>query len=926
MFCAFAFAQELPPVQNFDPIAYNAENQNWAISQSAEKLIYVANNKGLLEFNGATWQLYTLPNQSIMRSVKVVGNRIYSGSFMEFGYWQKNDVGTLDYLSLTNRMGIELLEDEEFWNIINIDNYIVFQSLKRIYIYNATDGSISHINSKSVITSIFEVNQSVYFQRLNEGIFKIELGKDVLVSDDELVKGNEVINIFSEDKGLLILTRNNGFYKLKNGLLTEWGGNINAILSNYSVYDGIRLKDQSLALGTISHGLIYLNEKGDLLYELDQNEGIYNNTVLSLFEDADGNIWLGLDNGISYINTHSPIREYTDRNGELGSVYTSAINGGNLYLGTNQGLFYKNLERNDGFNFIQGTQGQVWNLKVIDQTLFCCHDSGTYTIKDNRAERISSIKGTWNITMLSYNSNLLLQGNYDGLYVLEKTNNSWRLRNKIKGFNNSSRYFEIFGNKIFVNHEYKGVFKIISDSTFSEVKKVSIYSLFKGFDSGIIKYNDNLLYSYVNGIYKYDGKSDKFVKDSLLSSFYNKDEYVSGKLIVDGKDNKLWIFTNSHISFISPGELSGSLKINRVPLKKELRNGFVGYENIMNLEGDYNKYLLGTTSGYITINFDAFKVKNFNVHIGSVKAEKSKNKSDTKNFLNKNLPGSFAHNENNLQISYYAPEFNKFLKPQFQYQLIGNYDDWSDWSEEADVVFENLPSGEYTFKIRAKIGDTLSNNVASYSFSIAKPWYLTNVMKVIYIATVFAFLMFMHMLYKRYYSNKRQKLIDENKRLLELAQTQNEKEIMKIKNEQLEKDIKSKSKELAVSTMSIVKKNELLAEIKNKILEANKANENLNPIINIIDKSLRKNDDWKLFKESINNVDRNFLDRLNKLHPDLSPNEIKLCAYLRLNLSSKEIAPMFNISTKSVEIKRYRLRKKMNLLSDENLTHYILTL
>ena len=149
---------------------------------------------------------------------------------------------------------------------------------------------------------------------------------------------------------------------------------------------------------------------------------------------------------------------------------------------------------------------------------------------------------------------------------------------------------------------------------------------------------------------------------------------------------------------------------------------------------------------------------------------------------------------------------------------------------------------------------------------------------------------------------------------------------MKIKNEQLEKDIKSKSKELAVSTMSIVKKNELLAEIKNKILEANKANENLNSIINIIDKSLRKNDDWKLFKESINNVDRNFLDRLNKLHPDLSPNEIKLCAYLRLNLSSKEIAPMFNISTKSVEIKRYRLRKKMNLLSDENLTHYILTL
>ncbi|MDZ7613349.1 MAG: two-component regulator propeller domain-containing protein [Flavobacteriaceae bacterium] len=353
MFCAIVFAQELPPIQNFAPKEYDAENQNWAISQSPEKLIYVANNKGLLEYNGATWKLYTLPNESILRSVKVVGDRIYTGSFMEFGYWQKNDVGNLDYSSLTNKMDIDLLEDEEFWNIIDIDDYIVFQSLKRIYIYNVIDGSMTNIKSNSTITNIFKVNQSVYFQRINEGIFKLEFGKEVLIFDDELVKGNEVINIFSKDKELLILTRDNGFYNLKNGLLEKWGGDSNELLSKVSVYDGIQLKDGSFALGTISHGLIYLNEKGDLLYQIDQNTGIFNNTVLSLFEDADNNIWLGLDNGITYINTRSPFREYTDDNGILGSVYTSAISGGQLYLGTNQGLFYKKLESNEGFRFIR---------------------------------------------------------------------------------------------------------------------------------------------------------------------------------------------------------------------------------------------------------------------------------------------------------------------------------------------------------------------------------------------------------------------------------------------------------------------------------------------------------------------------------------------------------------------------------------------
>lgn len=924
---SFINSQELPPIQNFSPKDYDAENQNWAISQSPEKLIYVANNKGLLEFNGATWQLYTLPNKPILRSVKVVNDRIYTGSFMEFGYWQKNDLGNLDYSSLSNEMDIELIEDEEFWNVISIDNYIVFQSLKRIYIYNVIDESISNIDSHTTITNIFKVNQSIYFQKINEGIFKIVSGKEVLVFDDELVKSNEVINIFSYDRELLILTRDNGFYNSKNGLLVKWREDSNELLSKVSVYDGIRLKDNSFALGTISHGLIYLNEKGGLLYYVDQNKGLFNNTVLSLFEDFDNNIWLGLDNGISYVNTKSPFREYKDDKGILGSVYTSIIYGGNLYLGTNQGLFYKNIKSNDAFSFIRGTRGQVWSLKVIDQTLFCGHHLGTFTIKDNQAEKISNIQGTWNITTINNSSNFLLQGNYDGLYVLEKSNNTWQLKNKIKGFNNSSRYFEILGNKIFVNHEYKGVFKIIVDSTFSKVKNVSIDTLIKGSDSGIIKYNEDILYSFIGGVYRYDSISEGFIKDSILSTVYTKDEYVSGKLIVDKKDNNLWVFTNSNISFISPGELTNTPKINNIPLKKEMRSGIFGYENILRFEDDYtNKYLLGTTRGYITVNLDALKVNNFQVHIGSLKAGSIKNNNEAKKLLNKNLSGEFRYNENNFEISYYTPEFNKFLKPQFQYQLIGIYDDWSNWSETSNVLFENLPFGDFTFNVRAKTGDTISNNVASYSFSIAKPWYLTNVMIAIYALAVVLFLLFMHTVYSRLHRKQRQKLIDENKRELKFVQTENEKEIIKIKNEQLETDFKGKSKELAVSTMHIVKKNELLAEIRKQILGANNTKEAMLPIVKIIDKSLQKNDDWKLFKEAFNNVDRRFLKKLNKLHPDLSPNDIKLCAYLRLNLSSKEIAPMFNISVKSVEIKRYRLRKKMNLLSDENLTNYILSI
>ena len=93
-------AQEHPPVEVYTSKDYGADTQNWSISQSKEKYIYVANNKGLLEFNGALWKLYKSPNESTIRSVNVIDDYIYTGCYNEFGYWQINDLGLLYYTSL----------------------------------------------------------------------------------------------------------------------------------------------------------------------------------------------------------------------------------------------------------------------------------------------------------------------------------------------------------------------------------------------------------------------------------------------------------------------------------------------------------------------------------------------------------------------------------------------------------------------------------------------------------------------------------------------------------------------------------------------------------------------------------------------------------------------------------------------------------
>ena len=922
-FSQWLLSQELPPIQNYTPSDYQAENQNWALSQADDKVMYIANNKGLLQFNGADWTLFPSPNESIMRSVKVVGDRIYTGCYMEFGYWVRDGQGMLRYTSLSADMQEDLLEDEEFWGIFNLEDWIVFQSLKRIYIYNIQTESINSIDTEDTLFRMFKVSNEIYFQENGKGVFKIDNGKSKLVYDDEVVLTDEIINIFQEDEELYMLTKHNGFYRDNNGVLDKFPTGLDDLPKKITVYSAIRLNDGSYALGTISNGLVLLDAGGALLNHIDQIKGLRNNTILSLMEDRDNNIWLGLDNGVSYVNLKSPIKVYRDNKGVVGSIYAAVVKDGILYLGTNQGLFHKELDGDSDFALIEGTQGQVWSLQEIDGTLFCCHHSGTYIVEGNAAKRITDVEGAWKISPLPKHQDLLLQGNYDGLYVLEKVEGNWKLRNKIDGFGNSSRYFETLGNKVFVNHEYKGIFKLDVDNDFSHVNTISMDTLIKGSESGIIKYRDNVFYAYREGVYKYQLESDAFVKDSLLSSIYNQDEYVSGKMVLDQNEENLWLFTNSNISLLLEGSLADTLLVKPIPLTEDMRDGIVGYENIANL-GEEGKYLLGTTSGYITLDVNGFKNKNFRVQIGRV--EKSDKQSRQWALVGTSSNAEFSSADNHVRFSFFTPEYYKLFKPQYQYQLEGIYNNWSNWSESYTTTFENLPHGDYTFRVRAKIGDQISNNVSTFTFSIARPWYISNVMLALYLLAFILGSFLIHQAYRRYYHKRQHKLIEKNKRDMELAKAQNEKEIIKIKNEQLQEEFRSKSNELAASTLSIIRKNELLSKVKDQLLSSVDDTSSIKPIIKVIDKNITQNDDWELFKEAFNNADRKFLKKLKKAHPNLSPNDVRLCAYLRLNLSSKEIAPLFNISVRSVEIKRYRLRKKMDLSHDDNLVDYILKL
>jgi len=878
-------AQELPPVVNYPPNVYNADNQNWMLTQASDKTIYIANNRGLLVFNGAQWGLYPSPNGTIIRGAKAVDNKVFTGAYMDFGVWDKNDSGILEYTSIVSKKKVSMVEDEHIWNIEHYGQYVLFQSLDRIYIYDMIGDKIQMITPDNQIFRLFLIGDDLFFQVKEEGLYTVEKGQPRLFNDNAIIKRERLINLFKIDGKLIGITTNKGFYDINEQDAEPWNVLENDQLQQITVYSAIQRENKSIVLGTIENGIIQLSPDGTVQYQIKKGSGLNNNTALALLEDADENLWIGLDAGIDCVNSQSAFHQYIDLSGKLGTTYASAVLNGYLYLGTNQGLFYKRENSTDAFIRMPGTEGQVWNLRVINNTLFCGHNNGTYIVEEDRQQLISNIEGTWDIKKIPGKENLLLQGNYDGLYVLEQRSGDWQVRNKIENFVNSSKHFEITEeNRILVSHEYKGVFELKVDAQYKGAEEVQAHtSINIGEHSSLSRLDEIIFYANKDGVFAYDVASRNFNREETLSSIFINDAFVTGKLIEDR--NKLWAFTKDNLICITRDKLDGAYAIKETPIPINLRNTVEGYESFIEVREN----------------------------------------EDTPELIPFTADSEFPSHKNNITFSFSVPEYDKFLTTEYSYLLEGQYENWSSWSTNPNISFENLPHNTYVFKAKARVGGQETTNELQYTFTISRPWYLSNTSIVGYIILTILLFIALNGFYKRYYKRQQELALDRTKKDMELKALESEKQIVELNNANLKQDIDSRNRELAVSTMNMINKNKTLNAIKNALLKTEKV-EDINAIVKLVDKTIEDEEDWNFFEEAFNHADKDFFRKVKEQHPSLTANDLKLCVYLRLNMSSKEIAPLLNISSRSVEIKRYRLRKKLHLSRDINLNDYFINL
>ena len=909
------YTQSLPPIQSFPMEEYAAGNQNWMLTQGSNNEIYIANNEGVLSFDAERWKLY--PTSSIVRSVAFFDGILYSGSYMDFGFWTKQPNGELTYQSIVEDHDIEIIEDEQFWNIYKIEDNLIFQSLNRILLFNRTTKEIKPIKPERPILKSFVVDDRLYFQLEGGGIYQYTpVGISYLFGESEFYD-TEVIEIFPLSDGLRVLTSSKGFFTYRNNFLRPWVV-LKSILKNELVYSGLQSSNGNFIIGTVANGLYILSENGRESKHFNFEKGLLNNTVLSIYEDKDLNLWLGLDNGINCVMTNSPLEMYYDSKGQLGTVYASVRFQNKLYIATNRGLFYRTLNFSDSeFSLVSGLSGQNWNLEIVNGVLFVGHDRGTFIVNRKTAIRIGSYIGAW--THRSINRNTILVGAYDGIHVLKRLNGVWKYGYKVSGFDISSRHLEtINANQVLISHEYKGVYHLTLSNDLKLAEDVRKLSVRRGRHASLAKLSDEVYYLSPNGMFSYNIDEQDFLPLSVSSLIFQNDSFLTGKMIVD-QQNRIWTFFEKNIVLLEKNIFDSSFSVQKIPLHSDLRKTNLGFENV----GDLNNgsFVIGTMNGFLNLSLNQYIIPKSQLFFTRITAFDIYQKENSLSLIEKS---NLSPEMNNIRFEFSAPYYSTLNAIQYQWYVEGYHTDWLPWSDLSFAEFKNLDYGDYTFYVRAQTGQQPIGEVVAYSFSVLYPWYISYWAIGIYFLVIILLSLFINNFYTRYYERKQIKYVEETKKELALKELSNTKALVEAKNDKLSQRIESKNRELAISTMSMIKKNTLLGAIKDQLIKVTEISE-LQNVVKNIDQNINNQDDWNFFEEAFNNADQDFLKKIKDLHPKLTPNDLRLCAYLRLNLSSKEIASLLNISSKSVEIKRYRLRKRMNLEHETNLIGYILS-
>ena len=965
----------LPPIFNYTPKAYQSNPQNHDAVQDDKGIMYFGNLWGILQFDGTEWTKIYLPNGASCTSLaKDENGTIFIGGRNEIGYLQTDSIGRKQYVSLVDKIPKAGRIFNEVWGTYATSEGVLFVSYEAL-LFKPKGKNEVQLLRKNIANAFFTDNKILVFD--HEGLSILKDGKlNTLISPKQLKKSFIRSVSFLDNKPLL--TTEDGLYIYGEGNLKLWDTPVNRMFASIGL-DKIRATtNNQLVFTSLLNGIVIANLKGEVLLHLNKATGLLANTILGCYVDKGNNIWIMSNAGISYIPLSDRFTFLNDYSGITGIPYSSAIYNGSLYLSTSEGLFKRKATQDysgiqQKFEKVKGVSGLIWNLFTYDNKLFCGQATGAYTIEGDKIEQILN-QGTWLFHPVK-GENLIIAGTYKGIVILEKKNGSWKYRNAITGFDISSRFLveDKFGD-LWISHGNKGIFQIRLNKLLTAVSKVKFYGKGNGlpadFDNTVYKINDDIIISGFKGVFVYNYQTEKIEPYTNLTKVLGVDAHIEH--LYQSSPKQIWtIYNEGLLAKINLSKNGYSI----VAETKRLRNNWVeSFIHVNALPG--GQLILGTQGGFavysgqndikssphLAYNAYVSKLETIDLHPETV----WNGYSVTETPVLKVLP----YQKRSLKISFAAPSFDDVQNTQYQFYLQGFDPDkqWSPWSNNSFKEYTNLREGKYYFHLRAINSDGKVSKENILAFEISPPWYRTWFAFTIYVL-IASFSVYMGFIKtKKWLRAERKKIeLDKQRKLREKqkeweeAALKKENELMKLQQEKLEiealnlqqqqllleqkkqtehdlftiqqgnleANLLAKNNELTSLTIHITQKNEVLSKIKSSLNKTirdtaeEETKKSLYQIEQLIEKNLNSNKEWEKFCEHFDLVHEGFLKKLQQNYPDLKASSLKLCAYIKMRLSSKQIAVLLNTEPESVIKARYRLRLKFNLQKDLSLEEFL---
>lgn len=922
-----------PRIIHYSRKDFNGDTQVWSMCQDQDGILYFGNNDGVLIFDGARWQKITLPNSSSVRSLLCTQTgKIYAGGFNEFGIIERDTYGKYSFKSLTDHLRQEERNLENIWAIHEVQDHVVFRSFSRLVALSAN--KVFTIPSSNFYYSTVTGNRLLLADP--EGLKSLNLKSlqfEKLLRSDQL--HGEIISAvvpgFSENQ-ILIFTKAGLSYTFD--LQTRQFSFFRDYLSqtpNNQILSVIKSKGGNLYLGTLSSQIMVLDQTGAPVQTEPHFMELQDNTVLNLYESAEGNIWALLNNGIDCINISSPVSILF----ENASVFDAMILGGKIYAATNQGVFVSERIVNNPyfatlhFTKMSGLEGQTWSLLQVEGKVLCSHDRGLFLLTAQGITPLFSEEGVWKVLPIRDQPDLYFVCTYAGIYMMHYTAGRFTVEKQIDGFHESSRDI-IQGDEpgvFWICHGYKGIFKIRLDETFQRVVGLEHFresGLPSPFSINVFRWKDQLVFTTNKGIYQYNDPQNEFVQNKTLNQIFGTEKNIRKLLPYPGKT---WFIEDDEVGYVE----DGSTQLMK-GLFLELKGTFNrGMECILPIN-DTN-VLIGTTTGLYAYDLS---YPAFSSHHPTLISEVSYKNASERQSLPLDHPAQLPSEASDITFEFSSPRLKDQKQVQYSYLLSGMDKQWSEWTTEPYKTYTRLFPGYYEFKVKARSVMGELSSETKYSFSVLPMWYLTKWAFAGYLVLVAALIAAGRKILKtRITEEKAKTRVEEQKKQavlhLELQHMRLEHEKNRIEEDKkiLEEDVIFKSKELANYTMLLVRKRELLTELRDdlkglKEFARNEKSRNmLRNLIRKIGLHLSNEEHIHVFEANFERVHSDFFQELRTHFPDLTSKELRLCALVKMNLSNKEIAPILNISLRGVETARYRLRKRLSLEHDENMVEFL---